>query len=121
MNGVHLTIYRLSRLETAVNRLLARIGDDLNSTSTRPHTPPIPPLTRPRVPSASELPVQTNDTSIAPVIVIRDLAAQVGVHSPSESREITKGIPSDDVIHGGLLSLWDAVSLLTMYVTIYIR
>jgi hypothetical protein len=104
-----LTYSRLNRLERALDRLLERIGDEPTRDSSRSNTP-LRPLSR------TQSILQANDASEAPVMIIRDLAAEAGAQSPDISRVSTQGIFSDDVITGGLLSFTDAVSLLAMYV-----
>jgi hypothetical protein len=102
-----LTVHRLNKLERAVDRLLERLGDE--PTSSRSNTP-IHPLSR------TQSIIQSNDASEAPVMIIRDLAAEAGAQSPDIIRVGVQGMNSDDIVTGGLLSFGDAVSLLTMYV-----
>jgi hypothetical protein len=92
-----------------LDRLLERIGDEPRRRSSRSNTP-LRPLSR----AHSILPA--NDASEAPVMIIRDLAAEAGAQSPDMIRVGSQGVLSDDIITGGLLSFEDAVSLLAMYV-----
>jgi hypothetical protein len=110
-----LTLYRLERLENALDRLLERIGDDPTRNSSRSNTP-LHSISRNTAITRSM--IQSNDSSEAPVMIIRDLAAEAGAQSPGTPRVSAHGIQSHDIISGGLLSFTDAVSLLAMYVKI---
>jgi hypothetical protein len=111
---------RISRLENAVNRLLEKMGKTPVGDATYPSGSKTPPAITSHPPpprhSNSNADTLMNDPSAAPVNVIRDLAAEVGVQSPEASRDINNGFQSEDVINEGLLSARDAVYLLSMYV-----
>jgi hypothetical protein len=106
----------LDRLERAVNTILNRFGEtpiaQSSARSATPQTPNI--LNRSQSHEAT-----VNNQIVAPVYVLRDLAADAGAESPQEVRmrhEISPGEQAGDIISEGLLSLQEAASLLQMFV-----
>jgi hypothetical protein len=103
-------------LEQAVNTLLSRIGDAPVAQSTRSTTPRTP--NRP-LRDSSQPQDSGNNQVIAPIYVLRDLAADAGAESPQDVRArlgVSSGQRSGDIITEGLLSQQEAISLLQMSV-----
>ncbi|KAL4940646.1 hypothetical protein BDV06DRAFT_17812 [Aspergillus oleicola] len=78
---------RLKRLETVVSHVLNRLGEDssqfFDELPTIPHSVNQPPIADP------EDPLQKGDSSAAPVMVIRDLAADTGIEATSISKSVS--------------------------------
>ena len=107
---------RLLRLEKAVDTLLTRAGvgwdleidhDASSSTSQRAE-----------MRDETDLQNPTNDSSAAPIFVIRDLATEMGVESPSAIRSAHSALdqPDGDLIREDILSIEEASTMFKMFV-----
>jgi hypothetical protein len=109
-------MYMLDRLERAVNTILNRLGETPIAQSARSATPHTPNLLNQ---SHSQPHDAVSNQIVAPIYVLRDLAADAGAESPQEVRtrhEISSGGQAGDIISEGLLSLQEATGLLQMFV-----
>lgn len=80
--------------------------------STTPHTPNV-------IHRVESHEAPASNHIVAPIYVLRDLAADAGAQSPQEVRarqEISYGDQTGDVISEGLLSMSEATTLMQMWV-----
>lgn len=103
---------RLERLEGAVQTLLARLGDGLDVSHRRSPTPAPP--TAPPEPQQRSRGVSLDEDAVAPVFVLRDLAAESGTAQVNVSNGHQISYGNEDVIQAGILSLSDATLLVRM-------
>ena len=105
---------RLERLEGAVNLLLERLGDGVQGPSIRSPTPARTPI--PVEPQQRSRGVSLDEDAIAPVLILRDLAAESGtavaLSSGINGQQFSYG--ADDIIQAGVVSLTDATILMRM-------
>ncbi|KAL4910995.1 hypothetical protein BDW74DRAFT_172449 [Aspergillus multicolor] len=87
---------RLERLEKIVTRLLDRLGEDTSEVGGSPQQPDSHNHPAPATANAGDLTTKI-DSFAAPVIVIRDLAADTGIGPPttSQTASIEDLVPSD--------------------------
>lgn len=113
---------RISRLEQTVSALVERLeANDVSrwpssdAALPRAHSTPQPESYAP--PQTSRQSTSLAGPSAAPVLVIRDVATEIGV-SPEAQRTVQSPDTevSHDIIANGLLSLQDASSLVVLYV-----
>lgn len=104
---------RLERLEGAVNLLLDRIGDATRDPEHKSPSPPV--ISTSSVPQERSRAISLDDDAVAPVFVLRDLAAESGnILQCNEYRPET--ISGEDIIQSGVISLNDATVLMRMLV-----
>lgn len=106
------TDQRLERLESAVTLLLERLGEgeksDISPTPNRAARQSSPAAGRSRGTSLEE-------DAVAPVFILRDLAAQSGSSAQGQGQPNQVGaVAYEDVISTGLIGMDDAVLLVSM-------
>ena len=98
-----------------MNAVVTRLGIDVED---QPASNANPPFQNPQWNSQPEPSNRVNDAAAAPVFVIRDLATEIGIESPSAIRS-AHSIPTarePDLIEEGLVSTQEAFAMFKMSV-----
>ncbi|KIW27999.1 uncharacterized protein PV07_07691 [Cladophialophora immunda] len=108
--SVH-TVWEAVRRTPAVDLILGRLGIDILDETVPDFT------SHPSIDEQPEPPNIAKDTAAAPVFVIRDLATEIGVESPSANRsaQTAPDTGDSDLIILGLVSDQQAAALLTIF------
>ncbi|KIW02086.1 hypothetical protein, variant [Verruconis gallopava] len=118
LGSVSATDARLDRLETTVNLLLKRLGDGPSTVQTRSPTPSRAPTHDNDQSSASrDRGASLDADAVAPVFILRDLAAETGAATGSNGR-IADGqlsVDAEDIISAGVLAEHDAIKLISIF------
>ena len=110
------TDQRLSRLERAVERLLQRLDPDAEDDEVAPSPAAREPF-RNESPDRVQPPGLSTNPSAAPVLVIRDIATEMGVESPGavRSSHSLHDTPGANMIDEGFISHQDAVAMVRIF------